>query len=105
MLPYLRYGVNTSQVTPVESPPNPPSGGLSHTLVGMANRSSQKPSDATDEPVEETPAPVKMVTVQANLAALGIPRNRRETVALTPLIAGAIKNGIFSRIDDVPPPE
>jgi hypothetical protein len=42
------------------------------------------------------------VTIKANIAAHGVPQNATVTVAETPLIAGAIANGVFSVIDRIP---
>lgn len=51
----------------------------------------------------KTQAAPKMVRVRANLAAAGMRRGQEETVALTPMIQGALDGGKLSLIDDPEP--
>ena len=44
----------------------------------------------------------KTVTVRANLAVLGLTRNEKTTITLTPLIQRALDDGKLSLVDEKP---
>jgi hypothetical protein len=45
------------------------------------------------------------VTIRAEIAAHGVPKGATVTVAETPVIAGAISNGVFTELDRISPKE